>query len=475
RTVGAPRRCRSADHAGLGEPVRARGQRGERRGRPRGDGAHQRRGRHHPRRRPLLREVRAPCQRAGHLRLPPDRRRDRHPVQGERLDQRRRGRLPGRGGRGLLDGRRGPGRGDGRHHVAGRERGRDRHGTQSRPHLRPDRGTGADPVHRAQRDGLGQGHQCFAHGPARRRQAQGQPGQGHQDHARHRPRHAGQVQGNLARGPRGQRHRVLNALGWLRGWGSPSMQKSPDQSWMEHTGSRVRGLLAGAGFAVAYAVASLYGDHFTGPSDVALYWPASGLAFAVVVIGGVRWVWWVPVAFAIQALWSPNTPLFQAMSAASNVLALSAGGWLARRETPLRPGTVGYAVWMMIAGLVAAAVGGGLGGYVLWSNGMAPGGLFGAQVLWALGDFLGIASVAPALMIGAARWQSGHLRGGRPQLIGERTLWNLALLASFLVMAWGMRASTQFALGLTALPLAVMMWSAVSFTPLRTSVSALLT
>ena len=253
------------------------------------------------------------------------------------------------------------------------------------------------------------------------------------------------------------------------------MQKSFDQSWMEETGGRARSLLAGAAFAVAYALASLYGDHFTGPSDVALYWPASGLAFAVVAIGGLRWVWWIPVAFAIQAAWSPNTPQFLAMSAAANVLALSAGGWVARRDTPLRPGTVGYAVWMMIAGLVAAAVGGSLGGYVLWYSGMAPDGMFGAQVLWALGDFLGIASVAPALMIGAARWQRGMLHGGRPELLGERTLWNLTLLGSFLVMAWGMRASTQFALGLTALPLAVMMWSAVSFTPLRTSVSALLT
>src|SRR5690606_35073032 len=328
-----------------------------------------------------------------------------------------------------------------------------RHGTQSRPHLRPDRGPGPDPVHRAQRHGLGQGHQCLAHGPARRRQAQGQPGQGHQDHARHRPRHAGQVQGNLARGPGGQRHRVLNALGWLRGWGSPSMQESSDQGWMAKAGGLARRLLAGAAFAAAYAFASLYGDHFTGPSGVALYWPASGLAFAVVAIGGLRWVWWVPVAFAIQALWSPNAPQFLALSAASNVLALSAGGWVARRETPLRPGTVGYAVWMMIAGLVAAAVGGSLGGYVLWSSGMAPEGLFGAQVLWALGDFLGIASVAPALMIGAARWQRGMLHGEPPQLLGERTLWNLALLSSFVVMAWGMRASTQFALGLTALPL----------------------
>ena len=130
------------------------------------------------------------------------------------------------------------------------------------------------------------------------------------------------------------------------------MQKSFDQSWMEKTGGRARSLLAGAAFAVAYALASLYGDHFTGPSDVALYWPASGLAFAVVAIGGLRWVWWIPVAFAIQAAWSPNTPQFLAMSAAANVLALSAGGWVARRDTPLRPGTVGYAVCSPMLGLL---------------------------------------------------------------------------------------------------------------------------
>ena len=79
--------------------------------------------------------------------------RDRHALQGERLDLRRRGRLPGRGRRRLLDGGRRAVRGAGRHARAGRERGRDRHGAQPRPHLRPDRRPGADPLHRAQRHG----------------------------------------------------------------------------------------------------------------------------------------------------------------------------------------------------------------------------------------------------------------------------------------------------------------------------------
>ena len=44
-----------------------------------------------------------------------------------------------------------PRRGDRRHARAGRERRRDRHRAQPRPHLRPRRRAGADPLHRAQR------------------------------------------------------------------------------------------------------------------------------------------------------------------------------------------------------------------------------------------------------------------------------------------------------------------------------------
>ncbi len=90
-----------------------------------------------------------------------------------------------------------------------RERRGNRHGAQPRPDLRPDRRPGADSLHRAQRHGRGEGDQRLAHGPARRRQAPGVAGQGDQDHARHRPRHAGQVQGNLARRPGGERDRML--------------------------------------------------------------------------------------------------------------------------------------------------------------------------------------------------------------------------------------------------------------------------
>ena len=102
--------------------------------------------------------------RARRRRLPAHRGRDRRAVQGERLDLRRRGRLPGGGGRRLLDGRRGAVRGARRHAGAGRERGRDRDGAPPRAHLRSGRRDGPDPVHRAQRDRQRQGDQRRADG-----------------------------------------------------------------------------------------------------------------------------------------------------------------------------------------------------------------------------------------------------------------------------------------------------------------------
>ena len=133
-----------------------------------------------------------------------------------------------------------------------------------------------------------------------------------------------------------------------------------------------------------------------------------------------------------------------------------------------------YAIKMMAGGMLMSLVGGLVGGYGMWFMDRTQD-LVSGQLLWALGDFLGIASVAPALMIGASRWRRGQLRSSQPELAGERSIWNIALVSSYLLMAWGMGTSGAFALGLTTLPLAAMVWSAVRFTPMRTAVSTMLT
>ena len=162
------RRGSAAGH-GLGQPVRPRGERGERGRRPGGDRADQRRGRHLPAVLHYYARFVPGASDDGVVRFLLVRRRDRRALQGERVDLRRRGGLPGRGRLGLLDGGRSAVRGARRHARAGRERRRDRHGTQPRADLRPGRRAGSGAVHRAQRDGGGEGDQRRADRPARRR------------------------------------------------------------------------------------------------------------------------------------------------------------------------------------------------------------------------------------------------------------------------------------------------------------------
>ena len=80
---------------------------------------------------------------------------------------RRGGGLPGRGGRGLLHGRRGLGGGSGRDSNAQIENAAEI-GMEHNLGLTcdPDRRAGADPLHRAQRHGSGEGHRRLTPGPA---------------------------------------------------------------------------------------------------------------------------------------------------------------------------------------------------------------------------------------------------------------------------------------------------------------------
>ena len=98
-----------------------------------------------------------------------DGRGDRHDHQGARQLVGGRGGLPGRGRERDGDGCRGALRDPGRESAAGRVRGRDRDGAQPGPHVRSRERSGAGPLHRAQRDGGGQGLERRAAGAPRRR------------------------------------------------------------------------------------------------------------------------------------------------------------------------------------------------------------------------------------------------------------------------------------------------------------------
>src|SRR4030095_10265210 len=91
-----------------------------------------------------------------------------------------------------------------------------------------------------------------------------------------------------------------------------------------------------------------------------------------------------------------------------------------------------------------------------------------------LGDLLGVLSVTPAVLLALTRAYRPPQASRRDQ-VGERLLWSIAPLTRFLLMAGGIRGTGPEALGVSALARAVMLWSALRFSRLRTALSVVLT
>ena len=228
--------------------------------------------------------------------------------------------------------------------------------------------------------------------------------------------------------------------------------------------------LAGVAFVVHFVVT---------PNDVTLFWPMAGLAFAVVVRYGLRWVLFVPVAVLIAHL-SPISPViaeFIPFSLAANTIGTLAGAWLVRREFLPAQVDIPFAYRALKGGLLMSLLSASIGVIGLVASGfIARADVADALVKWFLGDLLGIVSVAPALLIvlfGTRGEEHDPAQGYGPE--GEALAWNVALALSFLLMAWGGATGSAYALGLSSLPLAVMVWSALRFAPLRTAVAVALT
>jgi len=96
-----------------------------------------------------------------------------------------------------------------------------------------------------------------------------------------------------------------------------------------------------------------------------------------------------------------------------------------------------------------------------------------ALLRWTLGNLLGVAAVVPAIMLMLARGHPGirQLASDQYARQAEQSLWKIALTTSFLLMAWGGSFGSNYGLGLVALPLTVLVWSAIRFPPLHTALA----
>jgi integral membrane sensor domain MASE1 len=193
-----------------------------------------------------------------------------------------------------------------------------------------------------------------------------------------------------------------------------------------------------AAWIAAYIAASAYAVSFIAHDDeVALFWPASGLALAMVIRHGLRWAWLVPAAMLLVHLTISPVPVwFLPWSLAANFFGVLTGGWAATRGAELQHGFVRDGLQVILGGASMALVGGLVGSAGMWFAGMVTTPQLDDTLLrWLLGDLLGVLSVTPVVLL-ALRRLGRPPQSARPEHVGESLLWNIALLASFLLMAW---------------------------------------
>lgn len=234
------------------------------------------------------------------------------------------------------------------------------------------------------------------------------------------------------------------------------------------------GLILGAFYFAACAVSALMTYD---KGSVALFWPASGVALAGLLRYGMRHVWFIPLSLVVFHLTlSPVPPTFLVFSLVANTVATMAGAWLAGRVAVSRDIDVRKAMQVLVAGALLAVVSATIGIAGMRIAGMlSEEDVMAGWVRWALGDLLGVASVAPAFLLWPRAMHTVSKNDGEYGREPERLAWMVSLAASYMLMAWGASAGGPYVLGLTALPMVVLMWSAMRFRPWWAAVGTLST
>jgi diguanylate cyclase (GGDEF)-like protein len=214
------------------------------------------------------------------------------------------------------------------------------------------------------------------------------------------------------------------------------------------------------------------------PDEVTLFWPAAGVAYAAVLRYGWRSCFFIPVAVLIShATFAPVPSTFVPFSVLANFLGPLAGGYAAH-VTGVQPRiSVASGFSMLRGGLVMVLVSGAIGTAGLVYSGMVPLSEYSPALLtWGMGDLLGIISVAPSLLLLSATFSSNPdiPTASDYSSIKEKSAWLALLLMSYGLVYWGGLQNSVYALGMVALPMSLLLWSALRFQPIWTTLGTCL-
>ncbi|QSX78428.1 putative bifunctional diguanylate cyclase/phosphodiesterase [Agrilutibacter solisilvae] len=225
-----------------------------------------------------------------------------------------------------------------------------------------------------------------------------------------------------------------------------------------------------------YFVGAVLAARFLRNADgVTLFWPSAGIGYVCVLRFGLPWVATIASAMlAYHLLLTQSSWEFIAYSLAGKIIGTAvAAGYVLQENRSLHLRTED-GMRLFGGGILLALFSSAIGAFGLMKTGVVSGDeLPTAFARWALGDLLGIAAVAPSLLFitntraAAHRLSPYHETSGRR----ERGFWLALLLTSFAAIYSLGGHKNLYGLGLITLPLVLLLWSALRFSSVWTSVS----
>ncbi|MFM6988437.1 MAG: putative bifunctional diguanylate cyclase/phosphodiesterase [Arenimonas sp.] len=209
------------------------------------------------------------------------------------------------------------------------------------------------------------------------------------------------------------------------------------------------------------------------PDQVSLLWPASGLALAFALRYGM--IWCLPLAaalFLFHSLFEREPGLLTVVSIGANVGGLVAALLYLRWRGEERMLSIRGGFLLLQAAMLMSLVSGlvGIGGLGLIGD--PAGNLFWPSVLqWALGDLLGIVCITPATLLALSRTRESVEAAAELDYAGARgkLLWLVLLTLSLLLIFMSGFGRSSYVLGLSVVPVALVVWSAIRLPPIWTA------
>ena len=213
-----------------------------------------------------------------------------------------------------------------------------------------------------------------------------------------------------------------------------------------------------------------------GPDQIALVWLPAGIGFAALALYGRRYWPFIPMA-EVLVQWGEPASFIAVTVAANTGAALAATYFLGKivnlndERFVTRSGFL-----LLIAAALLAVVSAMVGVVGLYALDYLPHGVFHAAFLkWVVSNFFGTLLVSPAvLLLSQIRLpgRPGIARNVGPSQL-EAGVWLAAMLVAMVVLVRTDRSTSDYALGLSSLPLALLIWSALRFRPWQTALASL--